>query len=40
METPMTYHNFWIYHKNMICMHARAHMDVVQCLGKVFMLSL
>jgi hypothetical protein len=39
METPTICHNYRIYHKNRICTHVPARVDVVQCLGKVFMLS-
>jgi hypothetical protein len=40
METPTICHNYRIYHKNRICMHAPQLVDVVQWLGGVFMLSI
>jgi hypothetical protein len=40
METHTVCHNYWIYYKNRICMHAPTHVHVVQWLGRVFMLSL
>jgi hypothetical protein len=40
MKTPTICHNYRIYHKNRICMHARAYVHVVSWLGRVFMLSL
>jgi hypothetical protein len=40
MKTPTICHNYRIYHKNRICMHAPAHVHVIQWLGRVFMLSL
>jgi hypothetical protein len=40
IETLTIYHNYWIYHKNRICMHAPARVDVVKCMAEFFMLSL
>jgi hypothetical protein len=40
MKTHMIFHNYQIYYKNRICMHAPVHVHVVQWLGGVFMLSL
>jgi hypothetical protein len=40
MKTPTIYHNYCIYHKNRICIHAPMHVHVVQWLGGGFMISL
>jgi hypothetical protein len=39
IKTLTIYHNYWIYHKNRICMHGPAHVHMVQWLGEIFMIS-
>jgi hypothetical protein len=40
IKTHTNYHNYGIYHKNRIYMHAPAHVHVIQWLGRVFIQSL